>query len=245
MIWRKKSGKGSGYKNVDGGTINLDGTNAPLTFRHNPRARRMILRTDPKTGGAVVTLPPGVDYETAREFVIDRAGWLVTRLASATPVIEFEDGAIIPFMGDDHEIRHQPDQRGTVMCGDGFLDVSGRPEHLARRLRDWLKKQARNEISERASLKAVTLQKKYGRISIRDTKSRWGSCSYAGDLNFSWRLIMAPEWVLDYVVAHEVAHLVEHNHSSRFWAQVALVSDDVERANDWLRRNGQQLHQYG
>jgi len=251
MIWRKPKSKPKpkpktqGYEHVDGGTIVLGNEEAPLMFRHNARARRMILRTDPKTGGAVVTLPPGVDYETAREFAQGRAGWLVSRLAKTPPVMVFCDGATVPYLGTEHEIRHRPDMRGTVVLEDGALLVAGKAEHLARRLRDWMKAEARREISQRAGEKAAALGKKHGRITIRDTRSRWGSCSHGGDLNFSWRLVMAPHWVLDYVVAHEVAHLVEHNHSPRFWAQVARISDDVERACDWLKRHGAHLHQYG
>jgi hypothetical protein len=241
MFWRKKSG----YEVVEGGTISLDNAEIPLSFRHNARARRLILRTDPKTGGAIVTLPPGVSYQSARDFAEDRADWLRSRLARTSPVIEFRDGAVVPYMGVDHDIVHREKQRGTVICEDGVLFISGRPEHLARRLTDWFKAQARREISQRAGDKSSLLNQKHGRISIRDTKSRWGSCSHTGALNFSWRLILAPHWVLDYVVAHEVAHLVEHNHSPRFWHQVGLISDDVDRANAWLKHHGQQLHQYG
>ena len=242
-MFRRKSG----YEQVDGGTIDLGNGEAPITFRHNKRARRMILRPDPKTGGAIVTLPPGTDYETAREFVEDRAGWLMTRLATTPELVDFTPGAVVPYLGFDHEIRHMPDMRGhgPVVCEDGLLLVSGKVEHLARRLRDWMKKQAREEITRQAGIMAGALHKTHGRITIRDTRSRWGSCSSTGGLNFSWRLIMAPDWVLDYVVAHEVAHLVEHNHSKHFWKQVALISDDVDRACKWLKQNGTRLHQYG
>ncbi len=244
MIWRK-SAKPGRYESVDGGTIKLGDAQASLTFRHHARARRMILRTDPKTGGAVVTLPPGTDYETARQFAQEREGWLLARLERTPKVVEFTDGASVPYLGTPHLICHKPDMRGTVVREHEILFISGRPEHLARRLRDWMKSEARREITQRAAAKAATLGKRHARITIRDTRSRWGSCSHSGSLNFSWRLIMAPDWVLDYVVAHEVAHLAELNHSPRFWAQVAQLSDDVERACDWLKRHGTKLHQYG
>jgi predicted metal-dependent hydrolase len=243
MIFGKR--KSGGYESVDGGTIQLDGVQVPLTFKHNARARRMILRTDPKTGRAIVTLPPGVDYEAAHEFAQSRAGWILSHLAKTPPVMKFCDGAMVPYLGTEYEVRHVPKMRGIVVLEDGVLMVAGKPEHLTRRLRDWMKAQARREITQRAGVKAEALGTQHGRITIRDTRSRWGSCSHEGNLNFSWRLVMAPDWVLDYVVAHEVAHLVEHNHSPRFWAQVARISDDVDQACAWLKRNGSHLHQYG
>jgi len=227
------------------GHIDIDGQSVAVRFRINARARRMILRVDAKTGEAVVTLPPRSSRDMALEFVRDRAHWIAEQRSKSMPMVSFENDMRLPLLGIDHIVRHQPEQRTPVLCKDGEIWVGGKPEHLPRRLVDWLKKQARTEIECRVHRYADRLQRKHGRITIRDTRSRWGSCSSTGALNFSWRLILAPEWVLDYVVAHEVAHLVEHNHSAAFWAIVARLNDDAKAARKWLLQHGEGLHRYG
>ncbi|NQV43536.1 MAG: M48 family metallopeptidase [Rhodospirillales bacterium] len=230
------------------GSVEVDGQVIPVRFRVNKRARGLILRVETHAGGggeAVVTLPPGVDRDTALEFAEERAFWIMERLIKAPPSVCFDDGAVIPFLGADHMIRHQPGQRTPVIRDGGVLLVGGQPEHLPRRLKEWLKKEARRKIELQVIELTAKIEKRHSRISIRDTRSRWGSCSSSGALNFSWRLVMAPEWVLDYVVAHEVAHLAEHNHSPDFWAVVAHLNDDAIPARDWLAKYGEALHHYG
>ena len=116
---------------------------------------------------------------------------------------------------------------------------------LPRRLRDWLTTEARRDIVERVNRHAANLGLHAGRVTVRDQKSRWGSCSTTGALSFSWRLIMAPSFVLDYVAAHEVAHLAEINHGPRFWALVARTMPQTEEAKRWLLTFGSDLHRYG
>ncbi len=124
--------------------------------------------------------------------------------------------------------------------------MTGQPAHTERRVRDFLKAEARRQIVERAQAKAAIAGRKIRRISLRDTRSRWGSCASGGNLNFSWRLVLAPDGVLDYVVAHEVAHLVHMNHSPAFWQTVATLTDaDVKAQRAWLRRHGNGLFAYG
>ena len=118
-------------------------------------------------------------------------------------------------------------------------------EHIDRRVHDFLKREARRDLHKAALAYAEALGVRVKRLSIRDQSSRWGSCTSAGSLSFSWRLILAPPFVLDYLAAHEVAHLVEMNHSSRFWRVVARVCPSVERAKRWLDTYGNDLHRYG
>jgi predicted metal-dependent hydrolase len=125
------------------------------------------------------------------------------------------------------------------------LRVSGGSDHIARRVRDWLKKYAKNEVTYKATKFSNLLNKKIKKVSVRDTRTRWGSCSSRGNLSFSWRLIFAPERIVDYVCAHEAAHLVELNHSPRFWKLVYQLVGEWESSKEWLRKNGARLHRYG
>lgn len=210
----------------------------------------MLLRVDPARGGPELVLPDGVDPAKAEAFARQNLGWLRTRLARLPSRVAFVDGTVVPILGVEHRIRHRADQRGGVWRvedpdGSAELHVAGQAEHLPRRVVDFLKTEARRAIVPRARNRAETLDRRIGRVTVRDTASRWGSCSSRGDLSFSWRLILAPEPVLDYVVAHEVAHLIEMNHSPRFWRLVARLMPAYERERAWLKRHGATLHAFG
>jgi len=145
---------------------------------------------------------------------------------------------------------HRAGERGTVWSetrdsGERILCVAGGLEHMDRRVHDFLKREARKELHKASMMYAAELGVRVRRVSIRDQSSRWGSCTTAGSLSFSWRLILAPPYVLDYLAAHEVAHLVEMNHSPRFWRVVAKICGSVERAKSWLDTHGNDLHRYG
>jgi predicted metal-dependent hydrolase len=133
----------------------------------------------------------------------------------------------------------------TRESGERILCVAGGAEHIERRVHDYLKREVRRDLHKSAQYYAEALNVRVRRLSIRDQSSRWGSCTSAGSLSFSWRLILAPPYVLDYLAAHEVAHLVEMNHSPRFWKVVARVCGHVERAKTWLDTSGNDLHRYG
>jgi len=125
------------------------------------------------------------------------------------------------------------------------LNVAGDVTHAPRRLGDWLVDQARRDLDARVSWHSRRLGVKASRISVRDQTSRWGSCSTTGALSFSWRLILAPRHILDYVAAHEVAHLAEMNHGPKFWALVRRTMPDMDEARRWLQIYGMDLHRYG
>lgn len=227
----------------------LGGRSVPLSLRPTARARRLSLRLDRDGSGAVVTFPPHVSRREARAFAERHGDWIAARLARLPEAIAFTPGAEVPILGIPHPIRHAPEARRGVWIAEGALWASGRTEHLGRRIEDFLRQQARSELAQRARAKAERLPtgagRPLGRTSVRDTRSRWGSCSPRGDLSFSWRLILAPEAVLDYVVAHEVAHLVHMNHAAAFWQLVARLTDDVEGSRRWLREQGAGLLRYG
>jgi len=225
--------------------LSVEGREIPLRVRQNPRARRLTLRIDAAHGGAVVTLPAATPLDEGVDFARRKSGWLLDRLDRAPKPIPLADGAEVPYLGELHLVRHAGETRGLIRRADGEIVVPGGIEHLPRRLTDWLKREAKRELSGRARDLAGRIGKPVGRISVRDTRSRWGSCSSNGNLSFCWRLILAPEFVLDYVVAHEVAHLIEHNHGPGFWKLVGELTDNTARAKNWLRRHGDSLQRYG
>ncbi len=151
----------------------------------------------------------------------------------------------MPLGGAAHRLRHVGGGGAPVRLEGGEIRVAGRPEHMARRVRDWLRGEARRRIEPVTAARAAEIGRSVTRITIRDQKSRWGSCAPGGRLSFNWRLVLAPGWVLDYVVAHEVAHLVEANHSAAFWQIVERLDGNAAEARNWLRRHGLALQRYG
>jgi predicted metal-dependent hydrolase len=211
-----------------------------VRLRRNARARRMILRIARPGPVPVLTLPPGVPVAKARAFLSDQEGWLRRHVAACAPRLPVVEGARLPVRDGTLTVRASRER--SVRACDGLLLVPGGAEDMPVRVGAWLREAARRDCVERAARHSAALGLPHGRVTMRDTRSRWGSCTGAGDLMFSWRLIMAPSAVLDYVVAHEVAHLAEMNHSDRFWAQVARLFPDHEAPRAWLRRNGSGLH---
>jgi len=160
--------------------------------------------------------------------------------------VPFVEGAIVPVLGVPHRIRREHDPAAPpVAIAAGEIRVRGEPAHLARRLRDHLRALARHELAGRARALAQRIDRTVLKVGVRDTRSRWGSCSGSGALSFSWRLILAPEAVVDYVVAHEVAHLAEMNHGPRFWRLVESLMPDSGAPRAWLKRHRGELLSYG
>lgn len=218
-------------------------------------ARRFTLRVRAATRDVLLTMPFNGSRAAAHEFALRHAAWISVRLARLPRPVPFSPDAIIPLRGVDHRICHRPDRRGTVWVetaaqadGTSFvpaLCVAGGAPHVARRVTDYLAQEARRDLQAAVERHAAALGLPARRVRMRDTTSRWGSCSANGALNFSWRLIMAPPFVLDYLAAHEVAHLVHMNHSSRFWAVTKKLAPQTERAERWLKRHGSALHRFG
>ena len=221
-----------------------------VRLRRHRRARRYTLRIHPSDREAILTMPPRGTIADAKEFAQRHGGWIAARLGRLPKAAPFQPGTVLPLRGVPHKIVHRAGVRGTVWTetrdsGEKILCVAGGAEHVDRRVHDFLKREARADLAKASAHYAAALGVKVKRISIRDQSSRWGSCTSAGSLSFSWRLILAPPYVLDYLAAHEVAHLVEMNHSARFWRVVAKVCGAVDRAKSWLDTHGNDLHRYG
>ncbi len=215
----------------------------PLRYKPVRSAKRLKLKV--KSSGVVeITLPQHMPLKTARSFVSSEINWLETVFEKIDVTVPFADGSVIPVQGESYRICHRPGARTPVWIEDGMLNVSGGEEHLARRVTDWLKKSARLHICERAEYYADKANVSYKRISVRDQQSRWGSCSAAGNLNFSWRLYLMPTHALDYVVAHEVAHLRHMNHGPEFWALVAKICPHMKTSRQWMSKNAGTFHKY-
>jgi predicted metal-dependent hydrolase len=217
----------------------------PIAVRVSLRARRVSLRVDAASRGVELVLPRRFSERGAVAFVAAHRGWIAARVAALPPPLALADGAIVPVFGTPHRIRRVSDSGAApVTIADGEIRVRGDPAHLPRRVRDHLRALARRDLSARAHAFAARLGRSVTRVGVRDPKSRWGSCSSKGAISFSWRLVFAPEAVIDYVVAHEVAHLVEMNHSPRFWRVVADLVADSAAPRGWLRRHRLELLAY-
>jgi predicted metal-dependent hydrolase len=217
-----------------------------VSIRISPRARRVALRINAADRVVELVLPPGVPAGHGLRFLASKRGWIAARLEALPRPVPFAEGAVVPVLGVPHRICHEVDASALpVAIVDGEIRVRGDPMHLARRVRDYLVAQARSELASRARRLAARIGRNVARVTVRDTKSRWGSCSGRGNLSFSWRLIFAPEPVLDYVVAHEVAHLAEMNHGPRFWRLVESLSPDSATPRAWLKRHRSRLLSYG
>lgn len=226
-------------------SITLDDRPVPLTVCRNARAKRMRLRVDFDTAGIILTLPQRATEEQGFTFLLRQRAWILDRLGSLPPRVPFCPDALVPILGAEHPIRHRPADRLAVRIEHGAIIVPGCLEAVPRRVDRWLRGEAKRVLTERAHAMAARLGRPIGRITVRDTRTRWGSCSQAGNLSFCWRLIMTPPHVLDYVAAHEVAHMEVRNHGPVFWRTVAGLSDDVEGARAWLLRHGPGLARYG
>lgn len=225
--------------------VRLGDVDVAVLVRHSMRAKRLSLKLDGKTGQVVMVLPADVCEREGLAFLNRQRDWVLDQIKSLPQAVPFEEGHVIPYRGQDLRIRHDMSRRYGVTVNEGEIWVAGPREHLARRLRDHCKKLARERISQKAPDMAAGIGRKAGRVSVRDQKTRWGSCSANGDMSFNWRLILAPDPILHYVVAHEVAHLVERNHSPRFWALVNEIDPNMKASRQWLRSHGLRLQRVG
>jgi len=221
-----------------------------VRLRRSASARRLTLRVSTATGEVLLTIPEGVALPAAQRFADAHAGWIAARLARLPGRVAFAPGVTVPLRGAPHRIALQEGLRGATRAaldggGNPVIAVWGDPAHAGRRVRDFLQREARRDLEAAVARHAAALGVKPARIALRDTASRWGSCSSRGNLNFSWRLILAPAFVLDYLAAHEVAHLREMNHSERFWRLVGDLCPATDEAERWLKRHGAELHRYG
>ncbi|EHK73819.1 hypothetical protein SM0020_32065 [Sinorhizobium meliloti CCNWSX0020] len=226
--------------------IEVAGKVLPLTIRQNARATRMTLRIEPGGRALKLTVPEGLPEREVSAFLTRHQGWLMTKLARFSGESELEDGGTVLVRGVAHRIERTGRLRGLtealVIDDEAVLRVGGAEEHLRRRIADYLKKEARSELERLVAVYAGRTGRRARSLSLKDTRSRWGSCSAEGDLSFSWRIAMAPPKVIAYLAAHEVAHLQEMNHGPRFWALCESLCPETKDAKHWLKRNGTMLH---
>jgi len=216
-----------------------------VQWRRNAQSRRASLRIDTKNGQVIVTLPLRASRAAGIALLNDNAAWVAEKLAALPSKIRLEAGTAITIDGIPHPIRHIEAGRGGAWLEDGALHITGAPEFLARRAADFLRAEARRRFGAQALAKARAAGLAPRRVTVKDTRSRWGSCSPDGVLMFCWRLIMAPPFVQDYVVAHEVAHLRHLNHGAAFWALADQLSPHRAAAVAWLQAEGAALLRVG
>ena len=215
-----------------------------LKVVESSQAKKLSLRIDSKNRIPVLTIPRFCSKKQAVEFVKSQKGWIDEHLQKIPNRRNFAAGDKISINGMPLEIKHSPESRRGVFVEDGFLKVSGESFFLSRRVRDFIKDQAQKVLYDLSLTKAAKIGCKVNRVVIKDTKSRWGSCSNLCNINYSWRIMLAPSKVIDYLVAHEVAHLRHQDHSLEFWQCVSDLAEDAEYGRDWLRRNSDSLNQY-
>ena len=228
--------------------VEIAGRDVVVAVRRNARAKRLILRVDHVAGHPVLTLPARTGLTQGERFLANHAGWLEQQLRGVAPTTPLTDGSVFPLRGEPCRIRHGGGRGLVVLEANGgmpCLSVPGDPEFLQRRAIEWLKREAKRDLEVAVARHARSIARTPAGVRIADPKSRWGSCSPDAILTFSWRLVLAPPWVLDYLAAHEVAHLKEMNHGPRFWSLVERLYPGHAAARDWLNREGVALSAIG
>lgn len=225
------------------------GRSLPLRIVENNRATRLTLRIAAGGTGLRITVPPGISQREVDRFLERHRGWLEQRLSKLPDQPQVRPGIKVPVRGVPHTIVHEPGRRGLARISatqDGpVLIVHGDRRHLPRRVADFLKREAKCEIEVLVAKHTATVGRRAKAVRFRDTTSRWGSCTSEGSLSFSWRIAMAPATVIDYLVAHEVAHLIEMNHGPKFWKLCRELCPRTDEAKAWLKRNGSALQAIG
>lgn len=231
--------------------LRLEDFGAEVQVRRHPGARRLTLRVSRTRRAVLVTLPLQCDLDEAGSFLHRHIDWVRERLKKLPDAVPFADGKVIPLRGEPHAIRFTGEAATRIVsvtrtaAGWPEIRVPGPIKLAPKRLSAWLFEQAKQDLDERVALHTRAAGKTASRVAVRDQTSRWGSCSTTRALSFSWRLVLAPPHVLDYVAAHEVAHLAEMNHGPRFWALVKKLLPDYDASKRWLKIYGADLHRYG
>ena len=258
-----------------GEELALENCDIPIKFRRHPKARRLTLRVSSTDRSAIVTVPPYCSDKETISFLENHRNWLFEQFEKLPEAAPFKHESIIPLRGEPHKlifagqsrgkgviwIENQisedenteatetqiPEKQTSEIKANSLpeIHINGTEQFAPRRLTRWLIDQARKDLQERSKWHSDNFGLNYQKIMIKDQRSRWGSCSSRGILSYSWRLILAPSDVLDYVAAHEVAHLAEMNHGPNFWALVEQTLPTYQAPKTWLRDHGSELHRYG
>lgn len=213
-----------------------------IQVKRSARSKRLNLRVSSLDGRITLTAPPKVPERQLQAFIAEREVWLRQNLDKLPAPSAIALGKSLPILGVAHQIARRASHR--VTHGDGFVHVPFDKPKPAARLQGYLKALARDHLVGESDKFAARLGIEYARLSLRDTRSRWGSCTQDKALMYSWRLVMAPFEVLSYVAAHEVAHLKFMDHSAQFWNQVGDLYGDYDAPRAWLKAQGASLHRF-
>lgn len=224
--------------------VEVQGKQVVVNLRRNARSRKLTLRMAREGSTAIMSLPLRVTRAEAQRFAEKSRDWIANQLSRQTTKVEIINDSEVLLRGEIHRVALTGNSRGLVLhdVTTRTLHVPGHLPHVTRRLIEWLKQEAKRELKFATEKYAGLMAVEFASVSIRDQKSRWGSCSSSGALSYSWRLVLAPPYVLDYVAAHEVAHLREMNHGPGFWRLVLAHCPETRKAKDWLKMNSRELH---
>ncbi len=206
-------------------------------------AKKMVLRIDVKNHCANLSVPKYCLRKQALKFLQENEVWIINTLANLPKLSKFADGDEISVFGKIYKIYHENKHKGTRFEGD-LLKVGGDKVFLHRRIKDFLKKEAVDKLAEISIKTAEKIGVKIASVTVKDTKSRWGSCSTKGNINYNWRIVLAPKKVIDYLVCHEVSHLKHPNHSTAFWNMVESLCPSYKDSRNWLKTHGKELYKY-
>lgn len=217
--------------------------NFDVKVKKSAVAKKLVLRIDEKNHCSVLTVPKYCSQKKAMAFLKENEDWIINMLAKLPKKSNFTNGEEICVFGKKYKIVYNERHRGVCFENDN-LNVGGDEFFLHRRVKDFLKKYAVDELAELSLEKAKKIGVKISSVSVKDTKSRWGSCSTRGNINYNWRIVLAPVYVIDYLVCHEVCHLIHPNHSTAFWNEVKNLCSNYKEGRSWLKIKGKELYKY-
>ena len=215
-----------------------------IIVRTSPQAKKLSLRVDSKARMPALTIPKYCSKKKAVAFVKDNILWLERQLQKLPETKPFQDKDKISLFGQIYKIKHNPKTRSGVFIQDNIIYVSGDAEFLSRRVKDFIKTEAKKHFLSLSRRKAKRIDCQVNNVVIKDTRSRWGSCSTNNNINYNWRIALAPTEVIDYIVSHEVAHLEHQDHSRNFWNCVKKLCPKYLVGKNWLKTSSKELYIY-
>lgn len=239
MIITLLTGKTSKLKEKIKNELNLD-----IKILRSSRSKKMTLKIDNKTQTPTLSIPTLCSNKQAFEFVKNHILWIEEKIEQTVKPKKFKDGDSVSILGKDVKIEHHPELRSGAIIEGNILKVSGEKPFLHRRVKDYIKKAAKEEFYRLSKEKAKLIDCKINNIVIKDTKSRWGSCSSYNNINYNWRIALAPYYVIEYLISHEVSHLKHQDHSKDFWNCVKNLYPDYLKGKNWLKNKSKELHSY-